>query len=107
MKTKPDKPFAFGCSLAVFPPEEIDALTESGSRLEAIAAGAVRPTTREEKHFLLVHQEKAEPETLLERAWLRLLARREFERGDQPKPPDTATAKDYGMVEFDADRCWW
>lgn len=100
------RPFVFGCSTAVFPEDEFAALTESGTLLEAIAAGTVRPSTPEQKHFLQVERDEAEPETVAERAWVRLKGRREFERGDEPKPPPEPP-KDYGMVEFDADRCWW
>jgi uncharacterized protein YifE (UPF0438 family) len=104
--SNPDRPFVFGCSTAVFPDEEFAALTESGTLLEALAAGAVRPATPEQEHFLRVDREEAEPRTVAERAWVRLKGRREFERGDQARPP-AEPPKDYGMVEFDADRCWW
>jgi uncharacterized protein YifE (UPF0438 family) len=100
------RPFVFGCSTAVFPAEEVAALTECGTLLEALASGAVPPTTPEQKHFLRVDRGEAEPRTVAERAWLRLKGRREFEHGDQAKPPPEPPT-DYGMVEFDADRCWW
>lgn len=105
MATDLNQPFAFGCSMDVFPADEVDVLTERGARLEALATGSVSPATAEEKHFLLVHREEAEPRTLAERAWVRLVGRREFEKGDQPKPPEKPD--NHGMVEFDADRCWW
>lgn len=90
----------------MFPEEEFAALAVVGCTLEALVAGSVRPTTAEQEHFLQVDREEAEPETVAERAWMRLKGRREFERAEQPKaPPDPP--KDYGMVEFDADRCWW
>jgi len=100
------QPFVFGCSTSVFPPEEIEALLTHGHTLEALAAGTVRPTTAQQKHFLRVVREEVEPRTVEERAWVRLQARREFEedeKGKAPPPPP----QDYGMVEFDADRCWW
>lgn len=100
------RPFVFGCSTAVFPPDEFAVLTESGSVLEALAAGQFRPATPEQEHFLKVHREEADPETVAERAWVRLKGRREFEREALGKAPTEAT-QDYGMVEFDADRCWW
>ena len=100
------RPFVFGCSTAVFPPEEVAALTESGTLLEALASGVVRPTTPEQQHFLLVDRDEADPVTVAERAWVRLKGRREVEQGDRAKPPPEPP-KDYGMVEFDADRCWW
>src|SRR5262245_31123471 len=104
--TNPRPSFAFGCSTAVFPAEEVAALTESGSFLEALASGAARPTTPEQEYFLRVDRGEAEPRTVAERAWVRLKARREFENADREKPPPEPP-KDYGMVEFDADRCWW
>src|SRR5262245_12354540 len=100
------QPFMFGCDTAVFPPEEIQALHQHGARFEALASGAARAATPEEKHFLQVHREKEKPKTLAERAWMRLKARREFER-EQKETPPPAPPENYGMVEFDADRCWW
>ena len=102
----PNPPFVFGCSIAVFPPEEVEALTAHGNLLEAIASGKHRPRSPEEEHFLRVDRGEAEPENLLERAWLRLKGRREFERdATSTTPPEPLP--DYGIIEFDADRCWW
>jgi uncharacterized protein YifE (UPF0438 family) len=100
------RPFAFGCSTAVFPADEIAALAEAGGRLEALAAGEVSPADAEEKHFLKVDRDEAEPETLLERAWVRLKGRREFER-EQAEAMPSEPEPGYGMIEFDKDRCWW
>ena len=100
------RPFVFGCSTVVFTPEEIGILTELGTKLEALSSGAIKPATAEQEHFLLVDRNEAEPETVAERAWVRLKGRREFEQDDRIKPPPEPP-KDYGMVEFDADRCWW
>ena len=100
------RPFAFGCSLVVFPPEEIQVLDEMGNWMQALASGRISPVTADQEHFLLVDHEETHPETLAERAWLRLKGRREIERG-----ASTATSHEplpnYGMIEFDADRCWW
>ena len=100
------RPFVFGCSTDVFPPEEFAVLTESGIVLEALAAGTLLPSTPEQEHFLRVDREDAAPETVAERAWVRLKGRREFERENQIKAPVEAP-DDHGMVEYDADRCWW
>src|SRR6516225_6592258 len=84
------RPFNFGCMTSIFPREEIEALTEFGNWLEALANGVIQPVTPEQEHFLKVHREEAEPTTICERAWLRLIGRREFERDDkaaQPAPP--------------------
>lgn len=106
MAKLPARPFVFGCSTAIFPPGELRALEKQGNLLEALAAGAIPPATPEQEHFLAVDREEAEPATLAERAWLRLKGRREFERESGTAPPAEPTP-DYGMVEFDADRCWW
>jgi uncharacterized protein YifE (UPF0438 family) len=100
------QPFNFGCDTAVFPPEEIKALEKHGARFEALASGAARPASDEEKHFALVNREKEKPKTVAECAWLRLKARREYEQEQQNAAPPAAP-ENYGMVEFDADRCWW
>lgn len=105
-QTSTPAPFAFGCDTTVFPAEELEALQQNGARFEALASGAARPANPEEKHFLRVDREEAEPQTLAERAWVRLKARREYEREQQQALPP-APQPDYGMVEFDADRCWW
>lgn len=102
----PAQPFAFRCDVTVFPPEEIAALERHGARFEALASGAARPATDEEKRFLKVHREEEKPRTVAERAWLRLKARREYEREQKELLPPAAP-ENYGMVEFDADRCWW
>jgi uncharacterized protein YifE (UPF0438 family) len=100
------RPFVFNCATEVFPPEELDALAEYGNWLDALATGAIKPLTPEQGHFLLTVRGEAEPITLLERAWARLQGRREYEREEQIAPP-APPPEDYGMVEFDADRCWW
>lgn len=105
-KAQEAQPFAFGCDVSVFPAKEIAALEKHGSRFEALASGAAKPATPAEKHFLQVDREKAEPTSVAERAWLRLKARREYEREQQGSAPPAAP-ENYGMVEFDADRCWW
>jgi len=102
----PEQPFVFGCDMSVFPAAEVKALQKNGARFEALASGAARPTTPEAKRFLLVHRDKESPKTVAERAWLRLKARREYEREQKETPPPTPP-ENYGMVEFDADRCWW
>jgi uncharacterized protein YifE (UPF0438 family) len=99
-------PFEFGCSTDIFPANELTALLEMGGRLEALATGEVKPADAEERHFLKVDRDEAAPKTILERAWLRLKGRREYER-DQAKSMPPEPAPDYGMVEFDHDRCWW
>ena len=100
------QPFAFGCDASVFPAHEVAALERHGARFEELAAGSARPATPAEEHFLRVDREEVGPTSVAERAWLRLKARREYEReqkGHQPPAPP----ENYGMVEFDADRCWW
>ena len=106
-RTDLEKPeFEFGCSTNVFPADELEALYAHGYRLADLAAGRARPGSAADEHFLRVDREEAEPETVLERAWVRLKGRREYEREQDAAPPPEP-APDYGMVEFDADRCWW
>ncbi len=100
------RPYAFGCSTAIFPAEELKVLTEYGNWLEALAAGLILPVTVEQEHFIQADREEVEPSTVCERAWVRLKGRREYEREDEIATP-SEPKKDYGMVEFDADRCWW
>jgi uncharacterized protein YifE (UPF0438 family) len=100
------RPFAFHCSTEVFPAEEVEALDEYGNWLEALASSAIRPVTKSQEHFLAVDRGEAKPTTVCERAWVRLKARREFEQEDRPAPPPPPP-ETYGMVEWDADRCWW
>jgi uncharacterized protein YifE (UPF0438 family) len=100
------QPFAFGCSTAIFPADELAALAEHGGLFEALAAGEVAPATADQEHFLRVDRGDAEPETIGERAWVRLKGRREFEQEQESAAPPPE-AEDYGMVEWDADRCWW
>src|SRR5262245_11102292 len=98
--------FRFGCSTHVFPLDELSALTERGLRMEALAAGTITPVTPEEEHFLQVDREAAEPATVDERAWVRLKARREFER-DQGANGSQTPPQDYGIIEWDREKCWW
>ena len=100
------RPFAFRCSTSVFPKDELEALTESGNWLEALANGAIRPVTPEQERFLRVDREEAAAATLCERAWVRLKGRREYERDEKIAPPPPPP-EDYGMIEWDEDRCWW
>jgi uncharacterized protein YifE (UPF0438 family) len=100
------RPFALGCSPAIFPSDELEALSEYGNWLEALAAGAIRPMSPDQEHFLKVDREEAEPLTVCERAWVRLKGRRDYEQEQQMAPP-TAPPEDYGMIEWDAERCWW
>jgi uncharacterized protein YifE (UPF0438 family) len=100
------RPFEFHCSTDVFPADELAALAEAGGRLEALAAGEVKPADAEERRFLKVDRDQAEPKTLLERAWVRLKGRREYEREQAMSMPPEPTP-DYGIAEFDHDRCWW
>ncbi len=100
------RPFAFRCATAVFPAEELAVLAEYGNWMEALAAGAIRPVTAEQEHFVRVDHEEAEPQTVAERAWLRLKGRREYEQEQQAAAAAEAP-EDYGIVEWDKDRCWW
>ena len=106
-RKQPDRPpFHFGCSTDIFPIEELSVLTQHGHELEALAAGAIAATTPAHKHFLQVDREEAEPLTIEEHAWVRLKGRREFEREQQATPPPEQS-EDYGIIEWDKEKCWW
>jgi uncharacterized protein YifE (UPF0438 family) len=98
------RPFRFGCETSIFPMDELHALSECGNWLEALAAGAIEPVNDEQRHFVAVAREEAEPVNICERAWFRLKGRREYEREESPP---SQPAEDYGIIEWDADRCWW
>lgn len=100
------QPFRFGCSTEIFPVEELSALAERGHWLEALAAGTIAPTTPEHEHFLQVDRDEADPRTVDERAWVRLKGRREFEREQETAPPPPPP-EDYGIIEWDKEKCWW
>src|SRR5262245_5412155 len=100
------RPFVFGCTTDIFPADELGALKEYGNWLEALATGIIQPVTRAHAHFLKVDREEAEPETVCERAWLRLKGRREYER-EQRAAASPSPVEDYGIVDWDHDRCWW
>jgi uncharacterized protein YifE (UPF0438 family) len=100
------RPFAFRCSVDIFPADEREALVEYGNWLEALVAGTIKPVTAEQKHFLKVAREEAEPKTVCERAWVRLQGRRDYEHEQEIAPPHEPPV-DYGIVEVDEDRCWW
>ena len=78
---------------------------ETGARMSA--ARTIRPVTAEQEHFLKVDREEAEPATVAERAWVRLKGRREYEREQGQQAPPPPPPEDYGIVEWDEDRCWW
>lgn len=99
-------PFRFGCSTHIFPLDELSALTNRGYWMEGLAAGTIPPTTPEHEHFLQVDRENAEPATVDERAWVRLKGRREFER-EQASAPPPLPPEDYGIIEWDKEKCWW
>jgi uncharacterized protein YifE (UPF0438 family) len=90
----------------MFPLEVLESPSEYGNWMGALTSGATQPVTPEQEHLLRVDREQAEPTTIRERAWVRLKGRREYEDEEKiARPP--APPEDYGMVEFDADRCWW
>jgi uncharacterized protein YifE (UPF0438 family) len=100
------RPFHFGCQTHVFPPDELQSLEEYGNWLEALASRIIQPVTAEQEHFLKVDREEAEPQTVCECAWLRLKGRREFEAEQRIAPPPVES-ENYGIVDWDHDRCWW
>ena len=100
------RPFAFGCSTDIFPLDELHALTEQGNWLQALATGLIQPVNAEQRRFLKVDREEAEPKSLCERAWARLKGRREFEK-EQERVQRPEPAENYGIIEWDKEKCWW
>ena len=100
------RPFQFGCVTDIFPLDELAALAEYGNLLTALADGILQPLNEEQERFLRVDRDEAEPALVWERAWVRLKGRREFEKEQAnaapPPPPE-----DYGIIEWDKERCWW
>ncbi len=82
------------------------ALEDARNWLEALAAGKIFLASADDKHFLAVDRDEAEPITVAERAWLRLKGRREFESEQENAPPHEPV-ENYGIVDCDKDRCWW
>jgi uncharacterized protein YifE (UPF0438 family) len=74
--------------------------------MQALAAGTIQPMSQDQEHFLKVDRDEAAPQTVCERAWVRLKGRREYEQEQRIAPP-AAPPEDYGMIEWDAERCWW
>jgi uncharacterized protein YifE (UPF0438 family) len=99
-------PFKFGCTTDIFPLDELSALNARGAYMEALVNGTIAPAGPEDEHFLRVDREEVEPATVDERAWLRLKGRREYEREQSDAPPPTST-EDYGIIEWDKEKCWW
>lgn len=100
------RPFDPRCYTSIFPAEELKALEDFGNWMDALASGAIKPVSEEQEHFLAVDREEAEPKTVMERAWVRLKGRREYEREQSELPPAEPEAK-YDIVEFDKEKCWW
>src|SRR5207247_6669822 len=100
------RPFAFGCATHIFPADELQILAEEGNWMEALASGTIQPLSPVHKRFLRVDREEAEPQSVAERAWVRLKGRREFEREQAAAPPPEPPV-DYGIIEWDKEKCWW
>lgn len=60
-----------------FTPAEKDLLTRYGRWMEALASGAIAPTTPSQEQFVRAARGGAEPATDFERAWLKVLKERE------------------------------
>jgi uncharacterized protein YifE (UPF0438 family) len=83
-------------NVTIFSQEETELLSRYGFWLEALAQGDVQPLTPAQQRFVEVHKGEAEPESTFERAWWKLLKRREIE-------PDLTP--DY--VVYDAGEAWF
>lgn len=100
------KPYSLRCSSSIFTDEEFRALNEFGTWMEALANSAIQPSTDEQRRFLKVCAKEIEPSTLYEKAWIKMLARREYERETSPHMPASNPTEDYGIPESDLEH-WW
>lgn len=89
--------FDLGCS-NIFSEEEHALLIRYGCWMEALVKGVIQPITPAEERFLLVHRGEAEPQSIYEQAWSRLMGRRAFEKEDRGSPH-------YHV--FDAGEAWF
>ena len=64
---------------SIFSDEELAFLRKYGWWLRGLAAGHIQPYTDSQRRFVEVCQRKAKAETLAERAWIKLMMRREYE----------------------------
>jgi uncharacterized protein YifE (UPF0438 family) len=66
-------------TMSVFSDEELALLRRYGWWLSSLAAGHIQPHTDSDRRFVDVCHGKAKAETLAERAWIKLMMRREYE----------------------------
>ena len=81
-----ERPFEFRCGTSQFTEDELATLSAAGARLEGLASGHVEPCCDEEQNFLRVHRGEVEPANCLEKAWVKLIARRLFEADSKRMP---------------------
>ena len=67
----------------LFDPEEIEILERYGRWMMALMLGEIRPETDAQSRFVKVCEGKSKPETEFERAWMKYIARKKWER-DNP-----------------------
>lgn len=73
----------------VFDDSEKEMLKRYGYWLEALATGKIQPSTTEQEEFVHAVQSGGEKvlESKMQAAWLKLVARREFEKDSTPHHP--------------------
>src|SRR5690242_4795188 len=77
-------------SPGAFTADEAATLVRFGRWMEALASGAIEPTTPEQRHFVEAARGAAEPETPFERAWAKLCALRLGAPAAAQAPPPPA-----------------
>jgi uncharacterized protein YifE (UPF0438 family) len=65
--------------LSIFSDEEHDFLQRYGHWLLGLAQRLIEPYTDEQVQFVQVSDDKSKPKTMAERAWVKLMMRREYE----------------------------
>lgn len=89
-------------NVAIFSQDEAELLSRYGFWLEALAHGQIQPVTSAQEQFVQVHHGVAKADSVFERAWLKLILRREIE-------PDLApvySLYDPGEEWFDRHAHW-
>jgi uncharacterized protein YifE (UPF0438 family) len=88
--------------VSIFPDEELALLRKHGHWMQALALGRIQPLTEAQRRFVEVAAGKAKPEAVHERAWVRLMTRREYES----EPHQVIDAFDPAERWFPRSQCW-
>ena len=88
--------------MTIFNETEVELLSRYGFWLEALVQRQIQPITPAQERFVMMHAGEAEPESAFERAWWKLMRRREIE----PELPPDYLVYDAGEEWFDRRAHW-